>query len=120
MLLDIHAVWAWVVIIGNGLGGVWILTAWRKPAIRSRAMWWFIIGVEIATFIQVALGAALVGGQKKHVAAFHMFYGFVALVFIAIIYSYRAQLMRKLYQLYGFGSLFLMGLGIRALMKVHG
>jgi hypothetical protein len=36
---------------------------------------------------------------------------------VAIIYSYRSQLKGKLYLLYGFGGLFLMGLGIRAMLK---
>jgi hypothetical protein len=45
-----------------------------------------------------------------------MFYGFVAIMSVAIIYSYRAQLRHRLYLLYGFGGLFLMGLGIRAML----
>jgi hypothetical protein len=35
---------------------------------------------------------------------------------VGIIYSYRAQLKPHLYLLYGFGGLFLMGLGIRAML----
>ena len=35
---------------------------------------------------------------------------------MAIIYSYRPQLRHRLYLLYGLGSLFLMGLGIRAML----
>ena len=117
MLLDIHATWAWVVIIGNGLAGIWALTAWRKPAFRSRAMWWFIIFTQVAVFIQVILGVALVSAQKKHAPAFHMVYGFVALIFITLLYSYRISMKHRLYAIYGFGCLFVMGLGIRALMK---
>jgi hypothetical protein len=47
---------------------------------------------------------------------FHMFYGFVAIIAVAIIYSYRAQMRHRLYLLYGLGGLFLMGLGIRAML----
>ncbi|MFM2182113.1 MAG: hypothetical protein RJB61_407, partial [Actinomycetota bacterium] len=47
---------------------------------------------------------------------FHAFYGFVGLIAISIIYSYRAQMRHRLYLLYGLGSLFVMGLGIRALL----
>jgi len=36
------------------------------------------------------------------------------------VYSYRAQLRHKLYLLYGFGGLFLMGLGIRAMLVGQG
>jgi hypothetical protein len=35
---------------------------------------------------------------------------------VGIVYSYRDSLEGKLYLLYGFGGLFLMGLGIRALL----
>jgi hypothetical protein len=45
-----------------------------------------------------------------------MFYGFVAILTVGIIYSYRAQLARHRYLLYGLGGLFLMGLGIRAMI----
>jgi hypothetical protein len=49
-------------------------------------------------------------------AKFHMFYGFIAIITVAIIYSYREQMKHRLYLLYGLGGLFLMGLGIRALL----
>jgi hypothetical protein len=45
-----------------------------------------------------------------------MFYGFVAIIAVAIIYSYRIQMRHRLYLLYGLGSLFVMGLGIRAML----
>ena len=44
------------------------------------------------------------------------FYGFVALISVALLYSYRTQIKPWLYLLYGFGSLFLMGLAIRAML----
>ena len=43
-------------------------------------------------------------------------FNFVAIIAIAIIYSYRAQLKSRVYLLYGFGGLFIMGLGIRAVL----
>ena len=53
---DIHHNWAWVVIIGNGLAGVWALAAnWLTP-LRTRALWWFIGIAESTVFVQVALG----------------------------------------------------------------
>ena len=67
-------------------------------------------------FVQVALGVGMVAGQHVKAPQFHMFYGFVAIISIAILYSYRAQLRHRLYLLYGFGGLFIMGLGIRALL----
>jgi hypothetical protein len=43
-----------------------------------------------------------------------MFYGFLTIISVGIIYSYREQLRDRLYLLYGLGGLFIMGLGIRA------
>ncbi len=45
-----------------------------------------------------------------------MFYGFVAVISVALLYSYRFQIRAWQYLLYGFGGLFLMGLGIRAMV----
>ena len=103
-------------IVGNGLAGLWALAAHKIVSLRSRALWWFIGIAELSVFVQVALGVALVNKYKLEFPEFHAFYGFVAIMAIAIIYSYRNQLKGKLYLLYGGGSLFLMGLGIRALL----
>jgi hypothetical protein len=115
-LLDVHAGWAWVVVIGNGLAGVWALAAHRWPSLRTRALWWFTIFAEVAVFIQVGLGVGLVAGQKLKAPKFHLFYGFVAIIAVGILYSYRQQMRDRLYLLYGGGGLFMMGLGIRAML----
>ena len=48
---------------------------------------------------------------------FHALYGFSTIVAIGILYSYRGSpfVKDKLYMMYGLGSLFIMGLGIRAM-----
>ena len=66
-------------------------------------------------FVQVTLGVILVNKYKFQFPKFHAFYGFVAIIAVAIIYSYRFQMKHRLYLLYGLGGLFVMGLGIRAL-----
>lgn len=116
MLVDLHKSWAWVVILGNALAGIWALGAHKLPQLRSRALWWFTAAVQLAIFVQVAMGVALVNHNKLEFPQFHAFYGFVAIITVAIIYSYRAQLKKKVYLLYGFGGLFLMGLSIRAML----
>jgi hypothetical protein len=105
------------VIIGNALAGVWALGAHFLAPLRTRALWWFTGAVEGAILVQVGLGVGLVAGQDREAAQFHMFYGFVAFIAVGILYSYRQQLRDRLYLLYGFGGLFVMGLGIRALLK---
>ena len=115
-LLDLHTGWAWVVILSNALAGLWALGANWLPALRTRALWWFTVLAELTVFVQVGLGVALVAGQKIEAPKFHMFYGFVAIIAVGILYRYRFQMRHRLYLLYGLGSLFIMGLGIRALL----
>jgi hypothetical protein len=104
-------------IVGNGLAGLWALGAHFQPGLRTRALWWFTAVAEVAVFVQVALGVGLVAGQKIEAPKFHMFYGFVAIIAVGIIYSYKDQMARRwLYLLYGLGGLFVMGLGIRAVL----
>ena len=105
-----------MVIIGNGMAGLWALAALRWPSLRTRALWWFTGFVELAVFVQVGLGVGLVAGQGLVAPQFHMFYGFVAIIAVGIIYSYRQQMRHRLYLLYGLGGLFVMGLGIRAML----
>ena len=115
-LTNLHTSWAWVVIMGNALAGIWALSAHKVVALRSRALWWFIAFTQLSVFIQVILGVIMVNRDKIEFPQFHAFYGFVAIIAIAIIYSYRAQLKSRVYLLYGFGGLFLMGLSIRAML----
>ena len=115
-LNNLHTNWAWVVIIANGLAGIWALTAHKLVALRTRALWWYTGVAEATMFVQVILGVIMVNRDKAVFPAFHAFYGFVAIIAIAIIYSYRAQLKGRVYLLYGFGGLFIMGLGIRAML----
>ncbi len=116
MLLDFHESFAWFVVIGNGLAGLWALGAhWYEP-LRTRALWWFITIAELTIFVQVGMGVGLVAGQGFQAPKFHMFYGFVAIISVGLIYSYRQQMEPKKYLLYGLGGLFIMGLAIRAMI----
>jgi hypothetical protein len=112
----IHKAWAWVWIIGNGMAGVWSIAAHFVTALRLRAMWWFIVAVQLSVFVQVGLGAWMYSNENLQPAQFHMFYGFVGIIAVGIIYSYRSSMRHRLYLLYGFGGLFVMGLGIRAML----
>jgi hypothetical protein len=116
LILDIHKAWAWVAIISNGLAGLWALAAHKITPLRTRALWWYTGVAEFTIFVQVTLGVIMVNKNKLEFPAFHAFYGFVAIMSVAIIYSYRHQLKNKTYLLYGFGGLFLMGPGFRAML----
>ena len=117
---DLHVAWAWVAVLGNAVAGAWCLGAHRYPGLRRSGLWWATAFVQIAVFVEVILGviALNVADLEPDQLQFHMFYGFVALLSIAILYAYRAQLRDRLYLLYGLGGLWVMGLGIRA-MTLH-
>lgn len=115
-LRPVHVAWAWVVILSNGMAGLWALGAHRFESLRGRSLWWFTVVAELTMFVQVFLGVFLVNKEKLEAPQFHMFYGFVGVIAIGILYSYRQQLKHRLYLLYGLGGLFIMGLGIRAII----
>jgi hypothetical protein len=119
-LTEAHNGFAWVVIISNAMAGLWALAAHKSASFRLRAMWWFTTLAQLTVFVQVALGVAMVNVENQVFPQFHAFYGFVGIIAVAIIYSYRAQLKSKVYLLYGFGGLFIMGLGIRAMLVGQG
>lgn len=112
---DIHSWFGWVVVGSNAFVGAWFTAAHRFEVLRVRAMWWVLIAAEVTVFLQVGMGAYLVGGQNLKASNFHMLYGFSGLFTIGILYSYRQQMEKHKYLLYGGGSLFLMGLALRAL-----
>jgi len=118
-LLSFHQVWGYLVITGNGLAGIWALVANYRERLRTRALWWFTFFVEAAIFVQVASGLGLVEGEHAKPLAFHPFYGFFAIVLVGFLFAYRRQLFARRYLLYGYGGLFLMGVGIRALITAH-
>ncbi len=116
MLADIHAVMAWVVVVTNGVAGGWSLGAHWREALRSRALWVLVAVAQVAVFAQVILGVAHMQVDDIEAPEIHTFYGFLTLITVAIIHSYRQQVREQRYLLYGFGELFLMGLAIRAMV----
>ena len=62
---------------------------------------WIFTGVAWATIVvQVVLGV-LLSNRDLEAPEFHKFYGFVAMISAALIYSYRAQIKDHRYLLYG-------------------
>lgn len=113
---DIHRSFAWFVVVGNGVVGTWALAADRWKVLRRRELWWAVWVTQASVFVQVILGVWAMQGFKSDHLRMHMFYGFIAAFSVAIIYSYRTQLAEHRYRFYGAGGLFLMGLGIRAMV----
>jgi hypothetical protein len=123
VLLDIHRVWGYSAIVANFLAGVYTLAAWRWTRLRYRWLWWPTIVAEAMMLIQVFLGVLLVTTHKnlgRVVPRFHLFYGFVAFITVGLLYSYRYVWRARGWMelAYGLGGLFIMGLGIRAVLQV--
>jgi hypothetical protein len=114
-LRQLHADFAWVVVVANAAVGLWAVAAHYREHLRVPALWRATVVAEVTIFIEVALGVALVAVQHRQVAQFHAFYGFVAIATVGIVYSYRQQVAPHRYLLYGLGGLFLMGLALRAI-----
>lgn len=113
MIRDAHAVFSWIFILANGGVGVWALVAHQWPKYRHRAGWVAVVVAEVIVLVQVVLGVVLqvnedIDGDR------HQLYGFSAFASVGIIYAYRNEMKDRPYLLYGLGSLWLMGLGIRA------
>ncbi|MFO1536694.1 MAG: hypothetical protein ACKOVH_02555, partial [Actinomycetota bacterium] len=116
-LYDAHVVWAYVAIAANAVAGLILLVTWRVPRWRGRWMWVPTIGAQAAMMLQVVIGVVLVASDQYVAPRFHMFYGFVAFITVGIAYSYRRQMRGRRELFYGLVGLFIMGLGIRAILQ---
>lgn len=117
MTRDIHEIVSWLFIVSNALVGIWALAAHQWPALRHKAGWIAVIVAELIVLTQVGLGVMLqvsedIEGDR------HQLYGFAAFASVGIIFAYRNEMKDRPYLLYGLGSLWLMGLGIRAAVLV--
>jgi len=117
-LRDFHATWGYLAIVANGIVGVAALIAWRIEKARGRWLWISIFVAEAAMMLQVLSGVILVASKDYSVPRFHMFYGFLAFLSVGLAYQYRQQMRGRREMLYGLTGLFIMGLGIRAVLQV--
>ncbi len=117
-LHSFHANWGYVAIVVNGLVGVAALIAWRVSRIRGKWLWIATIVAEVAMMLQVLVGVILVASKDYTAPRFHMFYGFLAFLTVGLAYQYRNQMRGRREMLYGLVGLFIMGLGIRAVLQV--
>ena len=115
---DWHHTVAIVLIVANAVAGAWALGAHFLPALRGWPLWVTIGIAQATTFAQAITGALLMTRYDIQPARLHALYGFSAIIAVGILYSYRTSpFMRgKQYLLYGVGSLFIMGLGLRELV----
>jgi hypothetical protein len=70
--------------------------------------------------LQISLGVVMVSTKDYTAPKFHLFYGILAFLTISLAYAYRHQMRGRgrREMLYGLVGLFVMGLGIRAILQV--
>jgi uncharacterized membrane protein len=115
--LDVHEVSGWVLIGVNAVAGAWALAAHRFEALRGRPLWIVVIVGQSMAFVQAFIGVVLTSRYDYELDDMHALYGFSAIIAVGILFSYRTSpfMKGKELVLYGFGSLFIMGLGLRNL-----
>ena len=117
MIHDLHEVGGWLLITANGAVGIWALLAHRYERFRGRAGW-IAIGIAQAIVVAQTLAGVAIQVESDGIGGQHQLYGFAAFVSVGIIFAYRNEMRDRPYLLYGLGSLWLMGLGIRAIVLV--
>ena len=112
-----HEITAWLLIGFNAVAGALCLAAYRRPTLRGRWLWALVVVAQSLVFLQATLGTILARQEKTELGDLHALYGFSAIVAVMIMYGYRTSpfLRDKQLVLYGLGSLFIMGLGLRNL-----
>ena len=119
-LNEFHRLVGWVLIASNAAIGLWFTAAQYLPVFRRARMWWWVIPPQVIVMVQAVLGA-MIAARGVELDDMHALYGFSAIVAVGILYSYRTSpfIRDRQYLLYGIGSFFIMGLGIRNLFLGH-
>ncbi len=115
---DAHLINGWILISVNAVAGAWCLLAHRYTQLRGKVLWGVVIVAQALAFLQAVLGALLSQQDGVVLDDMHALYGFSAIVAAMILYAYRTSpfMKGKEHLLYGVGSLFIMGLGLRELV----
>ena len=112
-----HEIVAWLLIVSNAVVGAWCMVAQKWPVFGGRPVWVGVVVAQSTAAVQAIVGVALSRQAGVVLDDMHALYGFSAIIAVVIMYSYRTSPFMKGNELvlYGFGSLFVMGLGLRNL-----
>jgi hypothetical protein len=111
----LHRTIGWYVVGLMGFVGLWALVLAVLKRAPGRA-YWVVFGIGVSAVLsQVALGTWALSIDGVEPGNQHVFYGIVSVFTLAFAYIYRAQLAKRPALSYAILSLFLMGLGMRAI-----
>ena len=115
--------WGYVASSLNGLAGLYALAAWRWKRLRGRPVWIATIvgrvGDPRCRCCSARSSSPATRTYRKVVPRFHMFYGFLIFVTIGLLYQYRQPDEGPAWSCSTVSAgLFIMGLGIRAILQV--
>ena len=115
MVSVFHSTWAWVSIYLTGFTGFLLIGFFLANKPKNYLMDYLIKLSVISVLIQISAGLYLFGIGIEP-GSFHLFYGVVILFTLIFIYIYRADMDKKPELFWGLAILFIMGLGIRAVL----
>jgi len=114
-----HTTWGWIAVAWAGLAGLvgLGLAIAKRPPTKP---FWVLAGGGMGAMVLQVLAGVVLYVQDDDPGAFHMFYGFLVLFSLAFGYVYRSQLAKRPALGWGLMLLFVMGLGLRAIMTFEG
>lgn len=117
-LRELHDVLAWVVIGLNAVVGAWFVAGQYLAALQHRIVWVATMVAQLPVFAVAITGAILGSRDGIELDDMHALYGFSGIIAIGILYSYRSSdfIRDRQWLMYGIGSWFIMGLGLRNLV----
>lgn len=115
MVSVFHSTWAWVSIYLTGFTGLMLIGFFLANKPKNNLIDYLIKLSVISVLIQISAGLYLFGIGIEP-GSFHLFYGVVILFTLIFIYIYRADMDKKPELFWGLAILFIMGLGIRAVL----
>ncbi len=110
-----HTQWAWVAIVLAGATGLWGLGLALLRRQPGRPFRMALRASVAAMVLQVATGLVLYATGERP-GTLHVFYGVVIVATFSFAYVYRTQLEERPALRWGVLLLFVMGLGIRAML----
>jgi len=114
-LRNAHTIFAFVLIFSNAITGIWGVLLDKKAISNPKPFWFCIAIAQLLIFVQAILGVSLQAADDLEPRDFHYLYGFSMIIAIALLYGYKNSIGQHRFIMYGLGSFFIMGLGIRAL-----